>query len=158
MGKIFDDGRAVSDGVLQLGISRVRGRWHTRGHAALSLGGIPCVWGRLVQLHPHRGIPCVCGKNPRKLALPPNPKAAPPVYGKSPPRDVVCFPVTRVPVSATVALHSKVLYDLHGRMSSGPPQPYFAEILRWGGSPAARGAVGTTLPFLRVDARGGGMW
>ena len=30
MGKIFDDGRAVSDGVLQLGISRVRGRRHNK--------------------------------------------------------------------------------------------------------------------------------
>ena len=42
------------------------------------------------------------------------------VYGKSS-VDAVRFPVTRVPVSATVALHSKVLHNLHGRMSSGPP-------------------------------------
>ena len=46
------------------------------------------------------------------------------------------FPVTRVPASTTIALHSRVLHSLHGRMSSGPPQPYFAEILRRGGNPA----------------------
>ena len=72
------------------------------------------------------------------------------VWEKSPPRDVVRFPVIKVPASATVALHSKVLHSLHGRMSSGPPQPYFVEILRRGGNPAAREAVGTTLPFLRT--------
>ena len=71
------------------------------------------------------------------------------VYGKSS-VDAVRFPVTRVPVSATVALHSKVLHNLHGRMSSGPPQPYFAEILRRGDNTAVRGAVETTLPFLRT--------
>ena len=71
------------------------------------------------------------------------------MYGKSS-VDAVRFPVTRVPVSATVALYNRVLCDLHGRMSLGPPQPYFAEILRRGSDPAARGAVGTTLPFLRT--------
>ena len=130
--------REVFNGVLQLGISRVRGRWHTRGHAALSLGGIPCVWGRLVQLHPHCGILCVCGKNPRKLALSPNPKVVSPACGKNHSTDAVCFPVTKVPVSTTVAPHSRVLCSLHGRMSSGPPQPYFAEILRRGDNTAVR--------------------
>ncbi len=82
----------------------------------------------------------------------------PPARGEDPSKSVVRFPVTKVPVSATVALHSKVLYDLHGRMSSGPPQPYFVEILRRGDNTAARGAIGTTLPFLRTaEPRLGGV-
>ena len=42
------------------------------------------------------------------------------VYGKSS-RNAIRFPVTKVPVSTIVALHSKVLCSLHGRMSSDPP-------------------------------------
>ena len=60
----------------------------------------------------------------------------PPARGEDPSRNAIRFPVTEVPVSTTVALHSKVLCSLHGRMSSGPPQPYFVEILRRGGNPA----------------------
>lgn len=59
-------GRGVSNGVLQLGISRVRGRRHARDHAALSLGGIPCVWEkpsfRFISFLEIRGVPCVWEK------------------------------------------------------------------------------------------------
>ena len=57
------------------------------------------------------------------------------VWEKSP-QGCGSFPVIKVPASPTVALYNRVLYDLHGRMSSGPPQPYFVEILRRGGNPA----------------------
>ena len=60
----------------------------------------------------------------------------PPARGEDPSKSVVRFPVTKVPVSTIVALHSKVLRNLHGRMSSGPPQPYFVEILRRGDNTA----------------------
>ena len=63
------------------------------------------------------------------------------VCGEDPSKSVVRFPVAKVPASLTAALHSKVLRNLHGRMSSGPPQPYFVEILRRGGNTAARGRV-----------------
>ena len=62
------------------------------------------------------------------------------VWEKSP-QGCGSFPVIKVPASPTVALYNRVLYDLHGRMSSGPPQPYFVEILRRGGNTAARGRV-----------------
>jgi hypothetical protein len=77
------------------------------------------------------------------------------VCGEDPSRNAIRFPVTRVPASATVALHSKVLHSLHGRMSSGPPQPYFVEILRRGGNPAAGGK---RKPHLRVWRRWGRVW
>ena len=102
------------------------------------------------------GIPCACGKNPAVLK---NHS----VFGwryplrvwEKPFQGCGLFPVAKVPVSATVALHSKVLHSLHGRMSSGPPQPYFVEILRRGGSPAAGGK---RKPHLRVWRRWGWVW
>ena len=51
------------------------------------------------------------------------------------------FSFTRVPASPTVAPHSRVLCDLHGRMSSGPPQSYFVEIL-WRGDNTPISAYG----------------
>lgn len=69
----------------------------------------------------------------------------PPARGEDPSKSVVRFPVTKVPVSTIVALHSKVLRNLHGRMSSGPPQPYFVEILRRGDNTA----VGDEYPSWR---------
>ena len=47
--------------------------------------------------------------------------AVSPARGEDPSRNAIRFPVTEVPVSTTVALHSKVLCSLHGRMSSDPP-------------------------------------
>ena len=83
----------------------------------------------------------VCGKNSPSFCLSKSGPAASPACGKNPFRNVIRFPVTEVPVSTTVALYNRVLRGLHGRMSSGPPQPYFVEILRRGSDPAARGRV-----------------
>ena len=80
----------------------------------------------------------VCGEDGTLAAMPLCPSAASPACGKNHSMDAVCFPVTKVPVSVTVAPHSRVLCSLHGRMSSGPPQPYFAEILRRGDNTAVR--------------------
>ena len=99
--------------------------------------------------------PSACGKNRRHR---PN-KAADPAISlcvwEKLFQGCVLFSCTRVPVSATVALHSKVLHSLHGRMSSGPPQPYFVEILRRGSDPAAGGK---RKPHLRVWRRWGRVW
>ena len=82
--------------------------------------------------------------------------AASPAYGKSPPRDVVRFPVVQeFPFQRPLPYNNRVLCDLRGRMSSGPPQPYFVEILRRGGSPAAGGK---RKPHLRVWRRWGRVW
>ena len=78
----------------------------------------------------------VCGKNRKFMLNAFQRQAASPVCGKNPSRNAICFPVTKVPVSTTVALYNRVLQNLHGRMSSGPPQPYFVSILRRGGNPA----------------------
>ena len=67
--------------------------------------------------------------------------AVSPARGEDPSRNAIRFPVTEVPVSTTVALYNRVLRGLHGRMSSGPPQPYFVEILRRGGNTVAGGNV-----------------
>ena len=77
------------------------------------------MWGKPAQLYPNystsSGIPCVWEESSQGCGS---------------------FPVTKVPASLTAALRSRVLCSLHGRMSSGPPQPYFVEILRRGSDPA----------------------
>ena len=115
--------------------------------------GIPCVWeksdhGRIVALL--SGILRVWEELMSKKMLFSISKRYPPARGEDPSRNVIRFPVTKVPVSTIVALHSKVLRNLPGRIGSGSPQPYFVEILRRGGNTAVRGAVGTTLLFLRT--------
>ena len=64
------------------------------------------------------------------------------------------FLLYKVPVSATVAPHSRVLCSLHGRMSSGPPQPYFVEILRRGDNTAVRGYGFQSAPRVGRNAKG----
>lgn len=46
------------------------------------------------------------------------------VCGEDPSRNAIRFPVTKVPVSPTVAPHSRVLCSLHGRMGSDKSLPY----------------------------------
>ena len=64
------------------------------------------------------------------------------------------FLLYKVPVSATVAPHSRVLCSLHGRMSSGPPQPYFVEMLRRGDNTAVRGYGFQSAPRVGRNAKG----
>lgn len=87
----------------------------------------------------------MCGKNRKFMLNAFQRQAASPVCGKNPSRNVICFPVTKVPVSTTVALYNRVLHDLHGRMSSGPPRPYFVETLRRGDNTAAGECCGITV-------------
>ena len=130
--------------------------------------GIPCVWeksdhGRIVALLSgilrvweelmskkccfrfQSGILLCVGKTDGDFYILLSTERYPPARGEDPSKSVVRFPVTKVPVSTIVALHSKVLRNLHGRMSSGPPQPYFVEILRRGDNTA----VGDEYPSWR---------
>ena len=99
--------------------------------------GNPCSWGRSAPLcgTPTGGCGSPCGKTVRGIRF--------------------VFLLYKVPASPTVALYNRVLYDLHGRMSSGPPQPYFVEILRRGDNPTAGGK---RKPHLRVWRRWGRVW
>ena len=119
--------KAPSSHVVGMGLCA---RFDFRSGDKIELRCSLCIGSVLVPAH-NSGIPCVW-ENPFR--------------GRS------SFSFTRVPVSATVALHSKVLHSLHGRMSSGSPQPYFVEILRRGDNPAAGGK---RKPHLRHTRRWG---
>lgn len=69
----------------------------------------------------HSAVSPVCGEDRRSGLRVRTEGAAFPVRRENPFRNAFCFPVTKVPVSPTAALHSKVLCSLHGRMSSDPP-------------------------------------
>ena len=127
--------------------------WEKSDHGRIValLSGILRVWEELMSKKKccfrfQSGILLCVGKTDGDFYILLSTERYPPARGEDPSKSVVRFPVTKVPVSLTAALHSKVLCSLPGRMSSGPPQPYFVEILRRGGSPTA---VGDEYPSWR---------